>query len=36
MLAVAMDDLSVSVVDADTRTIVRNFYGHKAAVTDMV
>lgn len=36
MLAVALDDLTVAVVDVDTRTIVRSFQGHKASVTDLV
>ena len=36
MLAVALDDFSVTVVDTDTRRTVRLFTGHLNTVTDMV
>jgi len=36
MLAVALDDFSVTVVDIDTRRTVRIFAGHTNTVTDMV
>ncbi|XP_072173327.1 WD repeat-containing protein 36-like [Diadema setosum] len=35
MLAVASDDFSVTVVDADLRRIVRKFSGHRNRITDM-
>ncbi|KAK3090298.1 hypothetical protein FSP39_010724 [Pinctada imbricata] len=35
MLAVALDDFQVFIIDLDTRRVVRRFTGHKNAVTDM-
>ncbi|KAL5017247.1 hypothetical protein ScPMuIL_006836 [Solemya velum] len=35
MLAVAQDDFSVIVIDADTRKVVRTYKGHTNRVTDM-
>ncbi|CAG9772941.1 unnamed protein product [Ceutorhynchus assimilis] len=34
MLAVALEDFSVSIVDIDTRRVVRKFIGHTAQLTD--
>lgn len=34
MLAAALEDFSVSIVDIDTRRIVRKFIGHMAQLTD--
>ena len=34
MLAVAMEDFTVQVVDIDTRTVVRRFPGHDSTITD--
>lgn len=36
MLAVALDDFSVCIVDTDTRRVVRSFKGHTNSITDMV
>lgn len=35
MLAVALDDFSISIVDIDTRHVVRHFDGHSAAISDL-
>ncbi|XP_041359034.1 WD repeat-containing protein 36-like isoform X2 [Gigantopelta aegis] len=35
MLAVSLDDFTISIVDIDTRRVVRNFSGHLNQVTDM-
>ncbi|CAL1530137.1 unnamed protein product [Lymnaea stagnalis] len=35
MLAVALDDFTVSVVDMDTRKKVRHFTGHSSSISDM-
>ncbi|XP_014666285.1 PREDICTED: WD repeat-containing protein 36-like [Priapulus caudatus] len=35
MLAVALDDFSVTVIDVDIRRVVRNFSGHAGRITDM-
>ncbi|XP_074642621.1 WD repeat-containing protein 36-like [Tubulanus polymorphus] len=35
MLAVALDDFSVVIVDIDTRRVVRTFTGHRNCITDM-
>ncbi|KAK3793159.1 hypothetical protein RRG08_024990 [Elysia crispata] len=35
MLAVALDDFSISIVDIDTRQVVRHFIGHTAVISDM-
>ncbi|XP_077993533.1 WD repeat-containing protein 36-like [Glandiceps talaboti] len=35
MLAVALDDFSLSVVDMDVKRVVRNFSGHSNRITDM-
>ena len=34
LLAVAMEDFTVQVVDIDTRTVVRRFPGHDSTITD--
>lgn len=34
MLAVALDDFSINIVDIDTRRVVRKFVGHTAQITD--
>lgn len=34
MLAVALEDFSLMVIDVDTRTVVRKFVGHSAQITD--
>ncbi len=36
MLAVAMDDFVVAIVDTDLRRVVRRFKGHQNRVTDLV
>ncbi len=36
MLAVALDDFQISVIDTDTRRVVRKFSGHSSSITDMV
>ena len=36
MLAVSLDDFSISVLDIETQRIVRNFHGHMSRITDMV
>ena len=36
MLAVALDDFSVVILDMDTRKVVRQFKGHRGTVNDMV
>jgi len=35
LLALAMEDFTVAVVDIDTRVVVRKFPGHQSAITDM-
>ncbi|GFO27669.1 WD repeat-containing protein 36 [Plakobranchus ocellatus] len=35
MLAVALDDFNICIVDIDTRHVVRLFVGHSAAISDM-
>uniref|UniRef100_A0A0B6Z6J4 Uncharacterized protein n=1 Tax=Arion vulgaris TaxID=1028688 RepID=A0A0B6Z6J4_9EUPU len=35
MLAVALDDFTINLVDIDTRRTVRQFIGHSSSVTDM-
>ncbi|KXS10068.1 YVTN repeat-like/Quino protein amine dehydrogenase [Gonapodya prolifera JEL478] len=35
LVAVTLDDWTVSVLDLDTRRIVRSFQGHKGAITDL-
>ncbi|GFS13535.1 WD repeat-containing protein 36 [Elysia marginata] len=35
MLAVALDDFSICIVDIDTRRVVRRFAGHSAAISDL-
>ncbi|KAI8786613.1 WD repeat-containing protein 36 isoform X1 [Biomphalaria glabrata] len=35
MLAVALDDFTISLVDIDTRRVVRQFSGHTSSITDM-
>ncbi|KAH9489302.1 WD repeat-containing protein 36 [Bulinus truncatus] len=35
MLAVALDDFTVNIVDIDTRRVVRQFSGHTSSITDM-
>lgn len=35
MLAVALEDFSIYIVDIDTRNIVRKFLGHSAQITDV-
>lgn len=34
MLAVALEDFSINIIDMDTRTVVRKFTGHTAQLTD--
>lgn len=34
MLAVALEDFSIVIIDIDTRNIVRKFIGHTAQLTD--
>lgn len=34
LLCTVMDDFTVKVLDCDTRTVVRKFIGHRAAITD--
>jgi len=34
MLAVALEDFTISIVDLDTRRVVRKFIGHMAQLTD--
>lgn len=34
LLCIAMEDFSLSVVDLDTKTLVRRFQGHTGQVTD--
>ena len=36
LLAVACDDMCIRLLDVDTRTLVREFYGHSHRITDMV
>lgn len=36
MLALALDDFTVLVVDTETRRVVRKFSGHRGIVNDMV
>lgn len=36
MVAVAMDDFTLLVVDMETRRVVRKLAGHRGNVTDMV
>lgn len=36
MLALALDDFTLLVVDTETRRVVRNFTGHHGNVNDMV
>lgn len=36
MVAMAMDDFTLAVVDIETRRIVRKFAGHHGNITDMV
>lgn len=36
MLALALDDFTLLVVDIETRRIVRKFAGHRSNITDMV
>lgn len=35
LMAVAMEDFSLRVVDIDTRSVVRQFRGHQGAITDL-
>jgi len=35
LIAAAMEDFSVKIIDVDTRLVVREFPGHDAAITDM-
>lgn len=34
-LAIALDNYDISLVDTDTRTVVRKFNGHHGALTDL-
>jgi U3 small nucleolar RNA-associated protein 21 len=34
LLAAALEDFTIIVIDLDTRTIVRKFHGHKGRLTD--
>jgi U3 small nucleolar RNA-associated protein 21 len=34
MLAAALEDFTIIVIDLDTRTVVRKFQGHKGQLTD--
>src|SRR5437879_6595359 len=36
LLAISSDDLCIRVIDVDTRKIVREFWGHKNRITDLV
>ena len=36
MLAIALDDFDIVIVDIDTRRVVRKFAGHHSTITDMV
>ncbi|KAF2368171.1 WD40 repeat, partial [Trinorchestia longiramus] len=36
LFAAALDDWSIVVLDIDTKSVVRNFYGHLNQITDMV
>lgn len=36
MLAIALDDFTVNVLDIETRRIVRKFSGHRGQINDMV
>lgn len=36
LLAVACDDLGIRVVDIETQRVVREFWGHRNRITDMV
>jgi len=35
LLAIAMEDFSIRVIDIDTRCLVRKFHGHQSAITDI-
>lgn len=36
LLAVACDDLGIRVIDIETQRVVREFWGHRNRITDMV
>jgi len=36
ILAVGFDDYSIELYDIDTKSIVRNFFGHRNIITDIV
>lgn len=36
LLAVATDDLCISVIDIETQKVVREFWGHRNRITDFV
>lgn len=36
LLAVACDDLGIRIVDVETQRVVREFWGHRNRITDMV
>lgn len=36
LLAVACDDLGIRVIDLETRNIIREFWGHRNRITDLV
>ena len=36
LMAVALDDFTINIVDVDIKRIVRKFSGHRNRITDMV
>lgn len=35
MLAIAMDDFEILIIDVETKKTIRRFFGHKCSITDM-